>query len=274
MQILLNELTLHGQFADKNEFVNIAVTPFIRILKEMRVFEAVLFKKSDVWEKMVTPTDNLHSILTSKGHPDEVRRFKSAMANLLGDPFWDNDSKQDPGCIYYLDGNNISGSSPAEACERDNVIVSFKPSNSSSTPLNIDRSEVIVPLLNLTSPGELREYLWSKKKITFQKYVQARFSVGKLDFSNVEKRLGFDLVQQSDQQSLFIDTFAKFEKLAWEEIYKDKGLCYKEYSNDFFGKKKTQKFRASQKLRCHGYRDNESFVVMGFEVDHKLSDDG
>ncbi len=88
--------------------------------------------------------------------------------------------------------------------------------------------------------------------------------------------MGFSTVQ-SAEQDLFIDTFRKFEALTWEQIRTDKGLNYKEYHGIFDTSCrdiKTYKFRASQKIRCHGYRENDLFIVIGFETDHKLSDRG
>jgi hypothetical protein len=88
--------------------------------------------------------------------------------------------------------------------------------------------------------------------------------------------MGFSRIQ-SAEQSLFVDTFRKFEELTWDQIHDDKGLDYKEYHGIIgtcYRDIKIYKFRASQKFRCHGYREKDSFVVIGFETDHKLSDRG
>lgn len=88
--------------------------------------------------------------------------------------------------------------------------------------------------------------------------------------------MGFAEVQ-AEEQALFIDTFKKFEKLTWDNIHENKWLNYKEYHGIISrtnGEKQTYKFRVSKKFRCHGYREKDSFVVIGFETDHKLSDQG
>ncbi len=238
----------------------------------------LLLKKSDVWDKMITPSNTLYSFLINNAFrkSDEVRRLKSAIADLTKEPFWDSDSKQNPDSTYLLDGADIRSSSPAEACERDNVVVSFVLSSASLDPLNIIRNGVTVPLLNLTRSGKLTEFLWANNQISFESYLKARFSGGKLDFSRVDKNLGFPGIQPSEQ-SLFVDTFRKFEELTWDQIHSDRGLDYKEY-HGIIGMRyrgiKTYKFRASEKIRCHGYREEDSLVVIGFETDHKLSDRG
>ena len=103
-----------------------------------------------------------------------------------------------------------------------------------------------------------------------------RFSGGKLDFSRVDKKIGFSEILPSEQ-SIFIDAFIKFESLTWNQIYSDNGFDYKEYKesiNETYRNINTYKFRVSQKYRCHGYREKNLFFVIGFEIDHKLSDHG
>lgn len=276
MQVLFNELSLTGQFSDQDDFVRNALLPFIGVLKEMEGFSTLLFTKSDVWNEMVTPTSNLHSFLIARSPSDEVRRLKSAIVNLTKEPFWDSNSKQNPNSKYLFNGSDITGSSPAEACERDKVVVSFLSSEASSDPLNIIRNKINVPLLNLTHSGKLTELLWSNNKISFESYLKARFSGGKLDFSRVDEKMDFSAIH-STEQSLFIDAFRKFETLSWEQIHTDRGLDYKEYHGTIsasYRSVKTHKFRASQKFRCHGYRENDLFIVIGFETNHRLSDQG
>jgi hypothetical protein len=146
----------------------------------------------------------------------------------------------------------------------------------SCNPLNILRNGTNIPLLNLTCSGILTDHLWSNKKITFESFVRARFTGERFDFSRIDKSMDFSRIQ-AQEQDLFIDTFRKVEELTWGQVYTDRGLNYKEYHrviNESFRDKKTYKFRASQKIRCHGYRENDLFVVIGFEVDHRMSDRG
>lgn len=278
MQVLFNELSLTGQFPDQDVFIKNGLLPFVGVLKEMQGVSTLLLKKSDVWANLITPTQTLHSFLINNvsRKSDEARRLKSAIADLTKEPFWDYDSKQNPDSTYLLDGACIWGSSPAEACERDKVVVSFVSSSASSDPLDIIRNGISVPVLNLTFSGKLTEVLWANDQISFESYLKARFSGGKLNFSKVDDKLGFSGIQVAEQ-SIFTDTFRKFEELTWDQILTDRGLDYKEYNGTIsksYSSIKTYKFRASEKIRCHGYRERDSFVVIGFETDHKLSDRG
>ncbi len=89
MQILFNELSLTGQFSDQDAFVRNGLLPFVGILKEMQGFSMLLLKKSDVWDKMITPSNTLYSFLINNAFrkSDEVRRLKSAIADLTKEPF-------------------------------------------------------------------------------------------------------------------------------------------------------------------------------------------
>jgi hypothetical protein len=278
MQILFNELSLTGQFPDQEAFIADGLLPFVGVLKEMQEVSVRLLKKSDAWDRRITPTGTLYSLLVHNTlrTSDEVRRLKSAIVDLTREPFWDSDSKQDADATYLLDGADIRGSSPAEACERDNIVVSFVLSSASVDPLNIVRNGITVPLTNLTRSGKLTELLWADHQISFKSYLNARFSGGKLDFSRVDERMDFYKIH-APEQSLFVDTFRKFESLTWDQIHADRGLVYKEYHDIIDMRhrdRKTHKFRVSQKFRCHGYRERDVFVVIGFETDHKLSDRG
>nr|VFK31728.1 MAG: hypothetical protein BECKMB1821G_GA0114241_10914 [Candidatus Kentron sp. MB]VFK34886.1 MAG: hypothetical protein BECKMB1821I_GA0114274_10894 [Candidatus Kentron sp. MB]VFK77020.1 MAG: hypothetical protein BECKMB1821H_GA0114242_10914 [Candidatus Kentron sp. MB] len=228
---------------------------------------------------MVTPNDTLHSFLVGNGlrKSDEVRRFKSELVRLTREPFWDSCSKQPPDCSYFLGNSDIRGSSLAEACERDKIVVSFLSSSTSSNPLNVLRNGINTLLSNLTRVRELTELLWDQDRISFETYLKMRFSKSKLNFLEVDEKAFSGILPT--EQSLFIDTFKKFEELGWDRIHIDKGLDYKEYHGIIdhryrYRAKKTCKFRVSRKFRCHGYRKGNSFVVIGFETDHKSSDKG
>ena len=278
MQILFNELSLAGQFSNPDAFIEEGLIPFVLVLKEMQGFSTLMLKKSDVWNHKITPSCTLHAFLIGKDYrkSDAVRRLKSSIANLTKEPFWDSDSRQDPLCSYFLGTTDIRNSSVAEACERDKIIVSFLSSPTSLNPLDIMRSNVTVSLTHLTQKGRLAEFLWNSRQISFEVYLKSYFSGSKLDFSEMDQKFGFSTIEPSEE-NIFNNAFKKFTALNWNEIYEDKGLDYKEYQNTInqnYRHMKTYKFRVSQKFRCHGFRKNDLFMVIGFETDHKRSDRG
>lgn len=278
MQILFNELSLEGQFCNTDSFINDGLLPFVAILKEMEGFSTLLLKNKDAWNRKITPEINLYSFVFSQSSRriDELRRLKVAIVNLTKEPFWDDEIMQSPEDNYSFNGIDIWGSSIAEACERDNTVISFSQSSSSENPLLVMKNGAEISILNLLRKGELTEYLWSHRRISFEQYLKSKFSSGKLDFSQVDPKMGFDCVNDKDQNS-FISSFDLFELSSWDQISLSEGFDYKAFHGSLgtkYSKIQTYKFRVSEKMRCHGYRKDDRFIVLGFETDHSLSDHG
>jgi hypothetical protein len=277
MKMLFNELSLCGQFKDPIDFLCSGVKPFLVIFKEMEKLSVELLKKSDTWNRNVTDTCTLHNILISPiRKSDELLRLKLAISKLEKEPFWDNNSLQSYDVSYSLSNNfDVAGSSIAEACHRDKAIISFLLSPVSANPLFVFKDDSRITLCNFIKFGELTERLWQRREISFSQYLQSLFSKSKLNFSKVDLKYGFDTIQ-SNEQTAFIGTFKKFQTMSWDDIYKDIGLDYKQYKGSLgqCHSSKTYKFRVSEGMRCHGSRNGDQFVVIGFERDHKLSDKG
>ncbi len=168
MEVLFNELSLTGQFSDQDTFIKSGLLPFLKVLKGLQEFSTLLLKKSDVWQAMITPTCTLHSLLIDNSYrkTNEGRRLKVAIRNLTKEPFWDYDSRQPANSTYFCNDSDIQGSSLAEACERDKIVISFVDSLVSGDPLNVFRNEINIPLKNLTCLGALTELLWTEKRIS------------------------------------------------------------------------------------------------------------
>lgn len=278
MDILFNELSLCGQFNNFDDFVARGLHSFLGVMKRMEGVRTLVLKKSDFWSRSVTKDHTLHTIMHSTDFrkTDETRRLKLALIGLTVEPFWDSHSKQDNASIYMCNAIDVSGSSIAEASERDRVLISFECSDFSSDPLIVSINKNQIDLKNLTNTDAFVEYLWSVGEFTFEDYIKSKFSLEKLNFSHIDEMMGFDQIESSEF-SVFIDAFRTFNCLSWTEIYSHTGLNYKEYKGVISPRYKnvqTFKFRVTQKIRCHGYRDGESFIVIGFELDHKLSDRG
>jgi len=278
VDIFINELSLSGQFTSVDNFLEDALLQFLSVLRELKDNSLDVLKVYNLWERMVTPTENFYSVLRTKRNSDEIRKLKLAISMLEKEPFWESTKIQKENSKYILNGFDISGTSLAEACEReDKIVVSFHSSETSHHPLLITKDEVVVRVENLTKHGLFTEILWENHRVSFKSYLLTRFSKKqRLDFTRVESSMGFDIVPEADYAT-FINTFKLFEKLSWENIHINKGLDYKEYkgkriSHNFSGK--SYKFRASRKYRCHGFRSDETFVVIGFEISHQLSNNG
>ena len=278
MEILLNELSLEGQYESVENFVSSALTPMLKVLKELTSYGQLLLKKEDLYKSKITTKKTLIDLIKTplSVQRDEMSRLKSAIMKLTQTPFWENSTKQDANTTYTWKNEDIWGSSLAESIERDKVVISFLNSKFKHKNIEVFKGDKSIQIENLCNKGDLTELLWEKNEIVFSEYVINHFQGGKLNFSKMIDLENFQKIEVKDQK-LFLDTFRKFEELPWNQIIRDQGLCYKSYKDElpgFFGNQNTDKFRASRKIRCHGYREKDIFYALFLEIDHSISDEG
>jgi hypothetical protein len=279
MEILINELSLCGQFATVDEFAEQALPSLLSVLKEINPANNQLFKKEDFYSSKVTTEFTLHDIFVGSlsRKYDEIRRFKSLLASLFENPFWEGDMRQSADSKYIYKEKDIWGSSLAESCERDKVVLSFKHEDFTDKLLPVTKDTEVINIDNLFDKGHYLELCWQRDVITFEDYCIGKFKGGKLDFTQIDTREGFNLIVNEGDERLFFDGFRKFSELTWQQISVDDGLDYKEFKNKNYFKDiklPIHKYRISQKYRCFGYVDNGVFHVLMLALDHKLSDQG
>lgn len=155
MELLLNELSINGQFPTVQKFVEDGIPPLVSVLNEVDKSTDLLYKKHDFYASMVTPHTNLHTVFI--GHDsrkyDVIRKFKSLLASLFENPYWEDNAKHSQDDTYNLNNVNISGTSIAEACERDKVIISFKSDSYNAKALSIEKVEEVILVDNLFDTG-------------------------------------------------------------------------------------------------------------------------
>jgi hypothetical protein len=277
MEILINELSLTGQFASPEHFVKEGLPPLLAVMKEVDSTKDLLYKKYDFYDSKIDETTTVYDVFvgTVSRLYDEIRRFKSLLAALFENPYWENDRKHEADCSYVYNGKDFCNHSVAEACERDRMIISFIHPDFSITRLLVIKNGVEIIVNNSFDKGHYTEAAWEKGAFDCQAYCARKFAEGKLDFSRIDEKEGFSLLKKEDE-SLFIDAFRKFTELSWPQINVDDALDYKPYpDNDNIFRLipyKIHKFRVSQKYRCFGYSDNGIFYVLRFDLEHKLSD--
>ncbi len=142
MEILINELSLKGQFDTVEEFVSVALTPLLSILQQYDTSRDLLFRKYDLYDCRVTPTITLHNLFKGvySRTCDEIRRSKSQLAALIDKPYWQDNRKHNNPDTYKFNTNDIYDSSLAESCERDRVVMSFISDDFDNITLDIDKN--------------------------------------------------------------------------------------------------------------------------------------
>lgn len=129
MDILLNELSLSGQHASREIFVDKILPSLIEVLDEIQnLFKATIYKNQEFYSSKVTRTDTIHHILVgdlSRQYPSLRKIKRQFFSPLFAEPYWEGTRKHSENYSYTYEGNDICNHSVAEACERDKVIISF-----------------------------------------------------------------------------------------------------------------------------------------------------
>jgi hypothetical protein len=156
MEILFNELSLTGQFISREQFVNEALPQIAALINEADGATNVFYKNRDFYASLVTATDSIHNILIGNisRQYKEIIKFKRQLRQLFEDPYWEDDRKHSVNCIYEYEKTNVCNHSIAEACERDQVIISFTHPNFSVIKLSVlKNNSIAVTLDNLFTVG-------------------------------------------------------------------------------------------------------------------------
>lgn len=276
MEILLNELSLDGQFESAESFAISAIPPILGLFKIIDSKD-LIYKNYEFYSRKVTSTENIHEVLTgtSSRTLDEIRRFKSYLANLFEEPYWESDQKHSSVNTYSLFNNNVNNTSIAEACERDKAVISFAHPFYLTKKLNVFKDEEEISIHNLSEANDYLNSCLEENLIDFADYCAKKFNgKTKLNFSNFTQKESFGLLHK-ENESVFLEAFQKFDNLSWQEIIVDDGLDYKAYDKKIFYKEvefNKYKFRVTKKFRCFGYVESSVFYVLCFDLTHKLSD--
>ena len=278
MEILINELSLCGQYSTVDEFAEQALPELISTLKSFKQDKDLLFKKDDFYSSKITKEITIYEIMVGaiSRKYDEIKKFKSLLTTLFEEPYWERDIRQSVDSEYIFENREIRGSSLAESYERDKIVLSFKHDDFRSRILPVYKDTVIKDIDNLYDKNHYLEVCWDRRVISFEDYCFKKFNGNKLDFSQISSRDGFNLISSVANEQIFLDGFRKFSELTWQQINVDDSLDYKPYPDNGEVFKafphKIHKFRISQKYRCFGYVAKGVFYVLRFDLEHKLSD--
>lgn len=277
MDVILNELSLAGQFEDEDYFLK-NLSEIIMITHLINQLEGInLFKSYNIWDAKVTDSTTLASLLRKKGS-DLLNKLRLDLSKLSEQPpYWEEDQIHD--CsqnTYKYNATNICNTGLAESSERDKVIISFNHSSYRDAALDIMKNSTNIDINNLINLKSFSSYLYDHQIISEYEFCKYFFYATKLNFSKLDDyKRGFNTLG-NDEKKQFIKQFKVFSEMSWTDILNSDGLEYKKYNNTLSGFTDIDiyKFRVNQTYRCFGYRKGEIFYIIHFETDHKLSDKG
>lgn len=283
MEVLINELSLNGQFVDYNDF-RPSLVETLKVFKVLKKGNLIFLKKYDFYNSMFSQNSSLDDVL--RNNDDAIVKFKSLLSEVIsGKPYWEEDQMHESNANYICELTDLTcGYSLAEAFERDRLSISFQKSVFSLFTIKLKKdtgSEVDIS--NFFDYKLTLGWLFKKNLIPPIEYCLEYFAGTNLNFSKLEDEFGFNHIESS-QVNQFIESFKLFSGMNWDDIVRSDGLKYKKYSpnsnnvNAFRAQKYSAynicKFRIDQRMRCFGYRDGNIFYALRFEKDHSVSDNG
>ena len=132
MEILANELSLHGQFESAEIFLNRSFSEFLKILIFLEKVEKPVLKNHNFYDSQITETKNLYSIINDRNLTrtnDVLRRYRIFLDKIINSPFWEDNPHNDSDSKYSIEDIDIGKTSIAESFERSSLLISFLPSN-------------------------------------------------------------------------------------------------------------------------------------------------
>ena len=106
MDIILNDLSLSGQFKSIDQFEANLTESIIPLLKHFTDAQCTIYKNINSFNNNVTKDKTLATLFYMRGSP-QLQRAKSLLSNLLyEDPYWDNDGQDGSNCIHQASNKN------------------------------------------------------------------------------------------------------------------------------------------------------------------------
>lgn len=280
MELILNEKSLDGQFANLEEFFQ-TLPEIGRNLKILQEKDILLYKHSSLYSRKVTEDMTLMDLQNSRGnilpiYRDEVRRWKRELAVLTTNPpFWDLKSQECEDSIF-------------EAARRETDVVSFRHSEYEDSALEVLKCDGSAQIVHsAVSTRYLVDILKMHNAIDTLFYLKKRYAGGRLVLEQLDADTESVSSLQKSELDELVTALDRFESMdSWKEICNDNFFNYKSYQpaskkKDYFAKtsfgdKAIDKFRCGQhsQVRCFGYREGDRFYVLMIERDHRVSDTG
>ena len=160
MEVLVNELSLNRQFSSIEDFLANGLNIMLPVLKGFPD-DVSICKTYNLYECGVTNEITLHHILVSDYSRtlDEIRRYKLFFSKFFQDPYWEDSQCHSSSDIYFFNGQNVSGTSIAEACEREQMLLSFNRGGFDIKSLEVTKDDHTISVINLRTQIDLEDLL-------------------------------------------------------------------------------------------------------------------
>lgn len=126
MNLILNDISLQGQFSNLDEFTDEINTNLLPLLKTAKDLSLSILKDSTTYSRLVTEDMILADVIQTKGDPDILALKKYLVDISYNEPYWNDDIQTDCSCGYLCKYVEYVPNCFTETCERDGILISFR----------------------------------------------------------------------------------------------------------------------------------------------------
>lgn len=215
MDLIFNDLSLDGQYSSLQEFLECLSQKIIPCLEIAKRKKITLFKNYETYFRKVLSNKTLHDLLNIKGNVLLIK-FKSQIAALLSEPYWNENSKNKD-CLL-------------ETASRSASLLSFTPSNyeQKSITVKINGKEKII--MNSFDKSSFLETLSNfdvinlSNNFTIPGYSRYEYEIRSREPSNHIPHFHI-LVDKKDSASVSLEDFkilkSELSQKKWIEVFSE-----------------------------------------------------
>lgn len=149
MAIIVNELSLNGQYGTKQDFISSIRTTGI-ILRCLNLYKVEILKGRDFYSSMITQDCSLYQIFHEKTPDPALQLFKSELLKIIGEPFWEDNQKHTCDDKYkFAHTTLLCQYGLAEATENSKTVISFDHQNYQNNSIELNKNTELITLDNI-----------------------------------------------------------------------------------------------------------------------------
>lgn len=266
MSVIINDLSIDGQFSDVDEFCDNILEQMIPILDILNDLDINVLKGYNTYNLNITKSEKLIDIMKVRGKP-EITKLKSQLSKMfLDEPYWESDKKSNTGSIYECEfTDELEGYCIAEAFEREVPVLSFEHNRFKNNKILIKKDDIEENVLNIYDYNNALDTFKESGKISPFEYLSERYKFKDSFGLSMGKNLFNDFIEEASLLPEDVDILIK-DLIKFIDSDK-KGIHIDRYSDHIEGK--LHEFRTNitnnRQIRIFYFkREDEIIFLNGF----------
>lgn len=153
MELILNDLSLHGQFAAIDDFEDYFIDHLNELIKLMIDQKIPLLKKQDSYNRNITKDITMYTYFRESSNRTVATIIKKQIVDLaIDEPYWDTDDmmRTRPDVDYEYPDKQSEPNCYTEAIERKCPLLSIQEDNNAGERIECYRDKESVGVINIT----------------------------------------------------------------------------------------------------------------------------